>query len=152
VSTARRAVANSIESLARELGAHVESYQASTGTIYLSVSRHGREVKIRVANHGDCYETADLSLDPQGLSLAQVRAALPRLLGVRPGALARLRRARRGAARRHALNLLRRRIAGLGLDAVRAEIGWLASSPSWRPLGRRGIERVLAEAEAEARS
>lgn len=69
-----------------------ELHFAQTGTCYLTVGiikkcdedcdecwgedenceGYTYPLKIRIANHGDCYCTTDLTIDPQGLTAAQV--------------------------------------------------------------------------------
>lgn len=58
--------AQTIESQGRKLGFDVDIAVASTGTIYLAFSKGEVRVKVRVADHGECYCREDISVDPQG--------------------------------------------------------------------------------------
>lgn len=49
---------------------------ASTGTRYYSIAKGERELKIRVADHGECYCTEDYSVDPDGLSVEDLRRVI----------------------------------------------------------------------------
>lgn len=55
------------------LGIDLDIQHAQTGTIYLTGSIGDEEVKIRVADHGECYCTATISCDPTGFT---ARAAI----------------------------------------------------------------------------
>ena len=61
--------AKAIERAARLLDIDLESDLAQTGTIYLAGLLGDDEVKVRVADHGECYCTEDISCDPTGFTV-----------------------------------------------------------------------------------
>lgn len=72
------------QEIERAVGGYARRYQAQTGTIYLRFcADDGREVVCRVADHGDCYETAHVSCDPDGLTAEQAARRVSALLADR---------------------------------------------------------------------
>ncbi len=60
--------ARQIESAATAMGLNVDLHHAQTGTIYLTLDEN---LKIRVADHGECYCSEAISCDPTGYSVDQ---------------------------------------------------------------------------------
>lgn len=63
--------ARAIQRAAELLGLDLDYHQAQTGTIYLtgSVGEGEEEIKIRVADHSECYCSESISCDPSGYAL-----------------------------------------------------------------------------------
>jgi hypothetical protein len=61
--------AKAICKAAELLGIDLDPQRAQTGTIYLIGSISDEEVKIRVADHGECYCTETISCDPAGYTV-----------------------------------------------------------------------------------
>ena len=58
---------------AKENGWTLEKHSASSGSSqYFTFSRGDNELSVRVADHGDCYCTTDISIDPDGNTIEQV--------------------------------------------------------------------------------
>ena len=64
---------------ARKLGYSVDEHWANTGTRYLSCSYDLFDYKIRVADHGECYCSEDMSVDPDGHTAHQAISKLAKL-------------------------------------------------------------------------
>lgn len=65
-----KAIVRAIEAM----GFDADSHQAQTGTIYIETDigdEDYRPVKIRVADHGECYCSEDVTCDPQGYTARQ---------------------------------------------------------------------------------
>ena len=122
------AQAEKIEKLAKELGCETDLHRASTGTYYLTVEyvsesemRRDVEIKIRFADHGECYCNEDLDVSPTGCDPKQAREYLLRRLGFSETKLRRLRRMRRSTAER---DLVRRRKAYFASGEYEADVKW----------------------------
>ena len=78
--------ARQIEKAAKAMGFGVDFHEAQTGTIYLELDAGGDvnydPVKIRVADHGECYCSEDISCDPNGYSAHQTIQWIARRAGV----------------------------------------------------------------------
>lgn len=68
-----RDMATRFTTIMERAGAQADYHTAGTGTIYVTVDNM---FKVRFSNHGECYCSEDMSVDPDGCSLEQaVRAA-----------------------------------------------------------------------------
>ena len=68
------AVRDSLVKRAKAMGFYVDAEShASTGTLYVRLSDPNGEITtVRIADHGQVYDTADYSIDPENLTLQQV--------------------------------------------------------------------------------
>lgn len=72
-----------LRDFAELLGCAVRAHHASTGSVYLTLDHEFAESEfvVRVSDHGDAYERAAISVDPQGLTVAQAQAAIAKHFG-----------------------------------------------------------------------
>lgn len=115
---------------AEKLGYYVSNHTAQTGTVYLTceaVANEGTNEekviarKIRIADHGECYCSEDISVDPSGWSAHDAIDRLAELVGKPvPGAL---RAARTRAANETAKIAANRARFEARRDEIAAELG-----------------------------
>lgn len=76
-------IADRISRQARRLGYDVDEHRAQTNTLYLSCDHPNAagQIKIRIADHGECYCSEDISIDPDGCEMFQAIALLARRAG-----------------------------------------------------------------------
>ncbi len=121
------AAAKKIESLCEELGFHVASHHAQTGTVYLTIDtsrehKLGRELKIRFSDHADAYGSSDYTADGCEGTLSGAETFLLGAAGLTKKTVARLRRYRRSLrvirAREAAKEMLSREAAAKLVDWI----------------------------------
>lgn len=78
--------AKRIVAAAEAMGLSPDTHEAQTGTIYITVDVGGEEdcdeVKIRVADHAECYCSESISCDPNGYDVQQTIEWLAKRAGV----------------------------------------------------------------------
>lgn len=66
----------------QKAGASVDWTIAGTGSMYVTVSGDEGQIKVRFADHGECYCSEDISVDPEGCDYAQAINATMRETGI----------------------------------------------------------------------
>jgi len=93
-----RSTATALEKFGRELGIYSDRHEAATGTCYITFSRGEKNLScvIRVADHAECYDSHDFTIDPiTGGSVSDAKEFILEALQIAPSLLKRLRVRRR---------------------------------------------------------
>lgn len=134
-----------IETFASLLGCTVRISRAATGSRYLTLEHDlvDGEFVVRVADHGDAYGRADISVDPQDLTVSQAQAAIARYFGF--PSPAKCRAAARQWREAEELSRCRAWIANLGPGYDRAEQATLNAQWAANAARRRAWKTIAQE-------
>lgn len=80
--TSHRTIAARFIRLTEKAGATVHASYAGTGSIYVTVTGPEDSIKVRFADHGECYCREDISVDPDGCTYEQAVRATMRMTGL----------------------------------------------------------------------
>ncbi|MCV6548539.1 MAG: hypothetical protein OIF56_14875 [Cohaesibacter sp.] len=69
-----KAITEQFKKILERAGATFTIHTAQTGTVYMTIAGADddhQDLKIRIADHGECYCSEDFSIDPEGINLKQ---------------------------------------------------------------------------------